>query len=113
MTRVKSPSAIKHRKILKDVKGFKQSRSKRIQVAMEARLHSFQYAYEGRKNKKRDLRALWIIRINAMVRKFDLSYSKFINLLKEAKVEIDRKILSEIAAKDEKTFEQIVNKIKK
>ena len=113
MARVKSPSAIKHRKILKQVKGFKQSRRKRIQTAMEARLHSMQYAYEGRKLKKRDLRALWIIRINAAVRKFGLSYSKFIKLLKDSKVEIDRKILSDIAAKDPSTFEKVVNSIKK
>jgi large subunit ribosomal protein L20 len=113
MARVKSPSIIKHRKILKDVKGFKQSRRKRIQAAFEARLHSFQYAYEGRKIKKRDLRALWILRINAAVRKFDLSYSKFIKLLKDSKIEIDRKILSDIAANDMSTFEKIINKIKK
>lgn len=112
MARVKSTSARRHREVLKRARGFKNARSRRIQTAKEAVLHAGQYAYEGRKLKKRDLRALWIGRINAAVRKEDLSYSKFIELLKKGKIEIDRKILADIAARDEKTFSEIVKQAK-
>ncbi len=112
MARVKSTASRKHRKMLFRAKGFRQSRHRRIQTAKEALLHAGQYAYEGRKLKKRDLRGLWITRLNAAVREEGLSYSKFINLLKKAKIELDRKVLSEIAAKDSKTFKQIVKEIK-
>lgn len=112
MARVKSTGSRKHRKILARAKGFRQARRRRIKTAKEAVLHAGQYAYEGRKNKKRDLRALWITRLNAAVRQEDLSYSKFISLLKKAKIELDRKILSEIAAKDSKTFKEIVKNLK-
>lgn len=112
MARVKSTASRKHRKILARAKGFRQARRRRIQTAKEALLHAGQYAYEGRKLKKRDLRALWITRLNAAVREEGLSYSKFINLLKKTKVELDRKILSEIAAKDPGTFKRIVKEIK-
>lgn len=112
MARVKSTSSRRHREVLKRAKGFKNARRRRIQTAKEAVLHAGQYAYEGRKLKKRDLRALWIGRINAGVRKENLSYSKFIDLLKKGKIEIDRKILAEIAARDGKTFSEIVKQIK-
>lgn len=106
--RVKSVSAIRHRKILKRAKGYRQARSSRIQVAKEAVLHAGAYAYHGRKLKKRDLRALWIVRISAAVKSLGVSYSKFIAGLKKEKIEIDRKILSDIAAKDPETFKKIV-----
>ena len=106
--RVKSISAIRHRKILKRAKGYRQARSSRIQVAKEAVLHAGAYAYAGRKLKKRDLRALWITRISAAVKSLGVSYSKFIAGLKKEKIEIDRKILAEIAAKDPETFQKIV-----
>ncbi len=106
--RVKSVSAIRHRKILKRAKGFKQARSRRIQVAKEAVLHAGAYAYHGRKLKKRDLRTLWITRINAGVSSAGISYSKFMAALKKEKIEIDRKILSEIASTDLPTFKEIV-----
>ncbi len=112
MARVKSTSSRRHREVLKRAKGFKNARRRRIQTAKEAVLHAGQYAYEGRKLKKRDLRALWVGRINAAVRKEKLSYSKFIDLLKKGKIEIDRKILAEIAARDEKTFSEIVKQAK-
>jgi len=80
-------------------------------VVKEALLHAGQYAYEGRKLRKRDLRALWIMRVNAAVRKRGLSYSRFIAGLKKEKIEIDRKILSEIAVKDPETFEKIVKEV--
>lgn len=112
MPRTKSISSRKHRKILKKAKGFKQARSQRLKAAKEAALHAGQYAYIGRKKRKRDLRRLWITRLNTAVRKEGLSYSKFINLLKENKVEIDRKILSNIAVTSPEVFKKIISKIK-
>ncbi len=106
--RVKSVSAIRHRKILARAKGYKQARGRRIQTAKEAVLHAGAYAYHGRKLKKRNLRTLWISRINAAVKSLDISYSKFIAGLKKEKIEIDRKILSDIASKDPETFKKIV-----
>src|SRR3972149_7529280 len=100
MARVKSTSARRHRKFLKRAKGFKQARRVRIQVAKEALRHAGQYAYHGRKLRKRDLRNLWIIRLNAAVREEGLSYSKFIASLKRAKIELDRKILADFVLYD-------------
>jgi len=112
MARVKSTSARRHRKFLKRAKGFKQARRVRIQVAKEALLHAGQYAYHGRKLRKRDLRNLWIIRLNAAVREEGLSYSKFIASLKKAKIELDRKMLADIAVNDPGTFKKIVSEVK-
>jgi large subunit ribosomal protein L20 len=112
MARVKSPAARRHRKILKSAKGFTQARRKRIKTAKEAVLHAGQYAYIGRHLKKRDLRRLWISRLNAAARQEGISYSKLIAGLKKAKIEIDRKILSDIAAKDLPTFKQIISHLK-
>jgi len=108
--RVKSISARRHRKILARAKGFKQARHSRIQVAKEALVHAGAYAYAGRKLKKRDLRTLWISRINASVKSGGVSYSKFIAGLKKEKIEIDRKILSDIAVTDPKTFKKVFEK---
>lgn len=108
MARVKSVSARKHRKFLKEARGFKQARRRRIQTAKEALVHAGAYAYHGRKLKKRDLRSLWIVRVSAAVKKLGISYSKFIATLKKEKIEIDRKILSDIATKEPKAFEAIV-----
>jgi|SRR3989344_315849 len=112
MSRAKSPSAKNHRRTLKAAKGFKNARSRRIKVAKEAVLHAGQHAYIGRKEKKRTLRALWITRLNAAVREHDLSYSKFIDGLNKAKIQLDRKILSDIAVNDPETFSKIVSEIK-
>lgn len=112
MARVKSPAARKHRKFLKMAKGFKQARRTRIQTAKEAILHAGQYAYEGRKLRKRDIRKLWIIRLNAAVRERGLSYSQFISELKKAKIGLDRKILADIAVNDPKAFDEIVKAAK-
>lgn len=106
--RVKSVSARRHRKMLDRAKGYRQARSRRIQTAKEAILHAGAYAYHGRKLKKRNLRTLWISRINASVKGLNVSYSKFIAGLKKEKIEIDRKILADIAAKDPETFKKIV-----
>ena len=111
--RVKSVAAIKHRKILKRAKGFKQARRVRIKDAKEALLHAGQYAYHGRKLRKRNIRSLWIKRLNAAVRENDMSYSKFIAGLKKAKIELDRKILADIAVNDPETFKKIVAEIEK
>lgn len=112
MARVKSPSQVKHRKVQKATKGFTQSRRTRVTAGMDALLHQGQYQYVGRKLRKRDLRALWIIRLNAAVREEGLSYSKFISALKKKNIEIDRKILAEIAVKDVEGFKKIVSAVK-
>ncbi len=111
MARVKSVSSRRHRKVLAQAKGYKQARRTRIQTAKEAVVHAGAYAYHGRKLKKRDLRSLWITRVNAAVRGEGLSYSKFVSLLKKEKVELDRKILSEIATRDSATFKEIVKAV--
>lgn len=111
MARITSPRRKRHKKVMKAAKGFKNARSSRYKVAKEAVLHAGQYAYNGRRLKKRDLRVLWILRLNAAVREHDLSYSRFISALKKANVVIDRKVLSEIAISDPKTFEKIVSQV--
>lgn len=112
MTRTKSIAARKHRKILKAAKGFKHTRRKRVKTAKEALLHAGQYAYHGRKRKKRDLRRLWIVRLNAAVREEGISYNKFIAGLKKNRIELDRKIMAEIAVKDPGTIKKIVEMVK-
>lgn len=112
MTRTKGITAKKHKKIKKLAKGFKQARRQRVKNAKEALLHAGQYAYVGRKQKKRNLRSLWIIRLNAAARENGLSYSKLIKKLNDNKIEINRKILSEIAVKDPDTFKNILSKLK-
>lgn len=111
--RVKSVSSRKHREFLKRAKGFRQARRTRIQTAKEALLHAGQYAYHGRKLRKRDLRSLWITRLNAALHDQGLIYSKFISGLKKQNIELDRKILADIAIHDPETFNKIVNDIKK
>ncbi len=108
MPRTKSIAAKRHRIIKKQARGFKQARSKRVRVAKEVLLHAGQYAYEGRKQKKRDFRKLWIMRINAALKIHNLSYSQFVKGLKNKNIELNRKMLSEIAATDPKAFSEIV-----
>ena len=110
--RVKSIAARKHRKIRKLAKGFKQARRTRIKTAKEALAHAGAYAYHGRKLRKRDMRALWITRINAALRMEGVSYSRFIAGLKKANITLDRKILSEIATNDPATFKEILSQVK-
>jgi len=102
----------KHKKVIKRTKGFRMTRGRLYKVSKEADLHAGQYAYHGRKLRKRQLRSLWIQRINAALTKYDLKYSRFINLLKQEKIEIDRKILADMALTDPETFEKIVKKVK-
>jgi len=101
------------RKIMKLAKGYFGSRSKQYRSANAAVMHSLRYAYTGRKLRKRDFRKLWIARINAATRQYDLSYSRFINGLKIAGVEVNRKMLAEIAVNDAAAFEQMVKVAKK
>lgn len=114
MTRIKRGvlASKRRKKVLKRTKGYLLGRSKKYKLAKEADLKASAYAFRDRKSKKRQFRKLWIIRLNAAVRKYDLSYSKFIALLKKAKVEIDRKVLSDIAVNNPKTFKAIVDKLK-
>ena len=112
MPRVKSISAKRHRKVKKAAKGFKHARSRRVKTAKEALLHAGQYAYIGRKLRKRDLRSLWIKRLNAASREHGLTYSKLIAGLKKNNIELDRKILADMAVNDADTFKKIVDAIK-
>ena len=112
--RVKSGTRTKrrHKKVLELAKGYWMSRSKLFRKAKEATLHAGQYAYHGRKKKRRDIHSLWIMRINAAVRENGLTYSQFINQLKVKKVEIDRKILSQIAQDHPVIFKEIITSVK-
>ncbi|OFI06140.1 50S ribosomal protein L20 [Clostridium acetireducens DSM 10703] len=102
-----------HKKILKLAKGYYGGKSKLFKTANEAVIRSLKNAYVGRKLKKRDFRKLWIARINAASRMNGLSYSKFMNGIKLAGVDINRKMLSEIAINDPKAFTQLVEVAKK
>jgi len=102
----------RHKKVLKRTKGMRMTRGRLYKVSKEADLHAGQYAFMGRKLRKREMRKLWIIRINAALKSYQLSYSKFINGLKKAKIELNRKILADLALFDPKTFEAIVKKAK-
>lgn len=99
----------KHKKVLKLAKGFFGASSKRFRAANQAVIRAQAYAYTGRKLKKRDFRKLWIARINAAARLNGLSYSRFINGLKLADIQIDRKILADMAVNDASGFAQLVN----
>jgi large subunit ribosomal protein L20 len=114
MTRIKRGTTANKRrkKTLKEVKGFKWSRKTKYKAAKEALLHARTHAFTGRKLKKRNYRRLWQIRINAAVRELGTSYSKFIDGLKKSKIEVDRKILSEIAQTKPDTFKEIFEKVK-
>lgn len=102
----------KHKKILKLAKGYRGTKRRLIQVAKEATLHAGAYAYHGRKLRKRDMRRFWILRISESLKKQDFSYNRFIAGLKEAQIQLDRKILAEIVSEDPETFKFIVNQLK-
>ena len=102
----------KHKKVLKAAKGYYGARSKIFRVAKQAVIKAAQYAYIGRKQRKRQFRNLWIVRINAATRIYGLTYNTFINGLKKANVLINRKILAELAVFDINAFEQLVNQAK-
>ncbi|RMD47599.1 MAG: 50S ribosomal protein L20 [Aquificota bacterium] len=111
--RVKGPSSKKHKKkILKIAKGYYGAKHRSYRRAKEQVLRSLQYAYRDRRLRKREFRALWIQRINAAARLNGLSYSKFINGLKKAGIELDRKVLADIAVKDPEGFSKLVETAK-
>ncbi|MDR2645641.1 MAG: 50S ribosomal protein L20 [Holosporaceae bacterium] len=102
----------RHKKVLKLAKGFVGRSKNCYRSALERLEKSMQYAYRDRRNRRRDFRELWIVRINAAVREQGLKYSQFIHGLSRANISIDRKILSELAVNDKKTFVEIVDKVK-
>ena len=110
MARVKNGAVTKarHKKVLKEAKGYFGSKHRLYKTAKEQLMHSGQYAFRDRKQKKRDFRKLWITRINAACRLNDISYSRFIEGLNKAGVEVNRKMLSEIAINDPKAFSELV-----
>ena len=114
MARVKGAMHTRKRrkKILKLAKGYRGAKSKLFKTANQAVMKSLVYAYRDRKQKKRDFRQLWIARINAAARMNGLSYSKFMNGLKKNGIEINRKMLSEIAISDPAAFAKLVEKVK-
>ncbi|MDP2649311.1 MAG: 50S ribosomal protein L20 [bacterium] len=102
----------KHNKLLESTKGFKGTKSRLTKVAHEAALHAGQYAFHGRKLRKRDFRALWITRIGAAAKQEGISYSVFINKLKKNNIELDRKILADLVVNDINGFKYIVDSVK-
>lgn len=110
MAKIKHSVATRRRKkrALKKAKGYWGDRSKQFRQARRALLHALVYAYRDRRNKKREFRGLWIARINAACRAAGITYSVFMNGLKKAKVNLDRKILADIAVKDNQAFKKLV-----
>lgn len=102
----------RHKKVLERAKGYWGGRSRLFKTAKEAVMHSMKYAYRDRRNRKRDFRRLWITRINAACRELGLPYGRFIEGLSKAGVELDRKMLSEMAIHDAKAFAQLVEQAK-
>lgn len=102
----------RHKKILKQAKGYYGARSRVFRVAKQAVIKAGQYAYRDRRQRKRQFRQLWIARINAGARQNGLSYSMFINGLKKAAVEIDRKVLADLAVNEKAAFAALVEKAK-
>jgi large subunit ribosomal protein L20 len=102
----------RHKKIISKAKGYYNARRKVFRVAKQAVTKAAQYAYIGRKQRKRQFRALWIVRINAASRMFGLSYSRLINGLKKAGIEMDRKVLADLAVHDLAAFGKVAEKAK-
>ena len=100
----------RHKRVLKRAKGYYGRRKNVFRVAVQAVERSMQYAYRDRRNRKRDFRGLWIQRINAGVRMYGITYSQFINGLKKATIQIDRKVLAELAVNQPETFKALVEK---
>ena len=99
----------KRRTLMKAVKGYRGARSRRVNCAQEAFHHAQHYAYRDRRNRKRDMRSLWIVRINAAAHSCGISYSRLMSGLKSAGVEINRKVLAELAVTDMNAFSALVN----
>src|SRR6476660_1220890 len=113
MSRIKrgTVSRRKHNKLLGLTKGYRGTKSKLVKVAKEAALHAGQYAYHGRKLRKRDFRTLWILRIGEAAKKEGISYSVLIDKLKKANVALDRKILSDLIVNDPAAFKHVVDSV--
>lgn len=114
MAKIKHSVASKRRKkrVLKKAKGYWGDRSKQFEQARRTLMHAMVYAYRDRKVKKRDFRKLWIVRINAACREAGITYSRFMSGLKKAKIDLDRKILADLAVNDSKAFKKLIEKIK-
>ncbi len=114
MSRVKRGVAARarHKKVLNQAKGYYGARSRVYRVAKQAVIKALQYAYIGRRLKKRDFRSLWIVRINAAARECGLSYSAFMHGLKKAAVNVDRKVLADIAVRDKAAFSALAEQAK-
>ncbi len=114
MAKIKHSVATKKRKkrVLKKAKGYWGDRSKQFEQARRTLMHALVYAYRDRKVKKRDFRKLWIARINAACREDGITYSRFMSGLKKAKIELDRKILADMAINDNKAFKKLVEMVK-
>lgn len=106
------PARAKHKKILKAAKGMQHNRTRSFKLAKQGVIRALQYAYRDRRNKKRDLRGLWITRINAAARENGITYGQLINNLKKANVELDRKVLAELAVSDSAAFGAVVKSVK-
>jgi large subunit ribosomal protein L20 len=102
----------RHKKVLKKAKGFRGRRGNVYRVAKQAVMKAGQYAYRDRRNKKRTFRALWIARINAAVRELGMTYSAFMSGLKKAQIDIDRKVLADLAVMDKAAFAKIASQVK-
>jgi large subunit ribosomal protein L20 len=115
MARVKRGVMVRkrHNKLLKQAKGYQGSRSRRIKVARETLMKALSYAYRDRRNRKRDFRRLWIIRINAAARLHGLSYSRLMSGLKGAGINLDRKMLADMAVRDPAAFSSVVEQIQR
>jgi len=114
MSRVKRgvTARAKHNKILDKAKGYRGARSRVLRIAKQAVTKAGQYAYRDRRQRKRQFRALWIVRINAAARENGLSYSNLINGLKKSSIEIDRKVLADLAVNDKQAFTELAEKAK-
>jgi large subunit ribosomal protein L20 len=114
MARVKRgvQARARHKKVLKEAKGYYGARSKVFRVAKQAVTKAAQYSYRDRRQRKRQFRALWIVRINAAARDFGLSYSRFIDGLNKAEIEVDRKVLADLAVHDKAAFAALAEKAK-
>lgn len=102
----------RHKKILKLAAGHRGARSRQFRSANESVTHALAYAYRDRRNRKRDMRSLWIVRINAAARLRGLTYSQFMHLLHENNVGLDRKMLADLAVREPDTFDRIVSEVK-
>ncbi len=113
MSRIKrAVQARKHRKnLMKHAKGFKYGRKSKFKLAKDALRHAWTYAYRDRKAKKRNFRQLWNLQINALARQNGITYSRLINGLKKKKIELDRKVLSELAKKHPDIFQKIIEEV--